>query len=73
MEILMGKTKYKVLTLRVSDADLAEILEAANGKRLVSGRIDCPVCGAGKLAWGVANNGHISATCETAGCVSWVE
>lgn len=40
-----------------------------------SGVIDCPVCnGVGTLRFLRAGyNGHIHASCETAGCVSWME
>ena len=40
-----------------------------------SGVIDCPACGAEKsLRFSRAGyNGHVHASCTTAGCVSWME
>jgi hypothetical protein len=35
--------------------------------------IDCPVCGAGKLHFSIASNGHCHAACTTKDCVSWME
>jgi len=38
-----------------------------------SGKVDCPKCSKA-LHWSMAQcNGHIHATCETEGCVSWTE
>lgn len=39
-----------------------------------SGRIPCPVCTVGSLAYSRAGiNGHVHARCSTTGCVSWME
>ena len=40
-----------------------------------AGRIDCPVCGRSKeLQYSRSGyNGHISARCDTDGCVAWME
>lgn len=49
------------------------ILEHAGGRRGVSGRVPCPVCG-GELRYSIAaSNGHIWACCGTAGCVKFLE
>jgi len=37
-----------------------------------SGSIECPVCGK-QLAFRVHSNGHVHASCETIGCLSWLE
>ncbi len=38
------------------------------------GHIQCPVCTTGTLHYSVASlNGHMHATCDTKGCVSWLE
>lgn len=38
------------------------------------GKIPCPVCETGTLAFSRAGyNGHIHASCDTDGCVSWME
>ena len=51
------------------------ILEHAEGKRGVSGVLDCPVCNEGKLCYSLANNGHVHAKCVEGGspCVCWME
>lgn len=50
------------------------IVKATGGKRGVSGKIACPVCNTGELAYSVAGiNGHIWAKCSTEDCVSWME
>ncbi len=64
--------------MRESIAKLLKAREAivkhTDGKRGVAGEIDCPVCGTGKLRYGVAKcNGHIHAGCTTDGCVRWME
>lgn len=36
--------------------------------------IVCPVCGTGELYYSVAGyNGHMHASCDTEGCVAWME
>jgi hypothetical protein len=37
-----------------------------------SGSIECPICGK-QLAFRVHSNGHVHASCETIGCLSWIE
>lgn len=37
------------------------------------GTMPCPCCVHGSLRYRVSRTGHISATCSTPGCVSWVE
>ena len=38
------------------------------------GIIPCPVCKTGDLNYSrTANNGHVSASCTTTGCVQWCE
>lgn len=50
------------------------IVAHTGGKRGVTGAIDCPVCGSGKLRFSVASyNGHIHAACTTDGCARWME
>lgn len=49
------------------------IINATGGRKGVSGRIDCPACESGKLAYAVHHNGHIHAACESPGCVKWSE
>lgn len=52
----------------------AAIVKHAEGKRGVSGQIDCPICKTGKLQYIIAgNNGHIHARCTTDKCVDWME
>ena len=51
------------------------IKEHRMGGRDVEGKIPCPVCGDGTVFYSCAGayNGHIHATCNTDGCVSWIE
>ena len=51
------------------------IVEFTKGARGMGGTIDCPACGSPRsLRFSVARcNGHIHASCTTAGCVSWME
>jgi hypothetical protein len=57
-------------TLKAREA----IVAATNGKRGVSGQIDCPICNTGKLGYSVSGyNGHIHARCSTENCVAWME
>lgn len=49
------------------------IMDAAKGRRSVSGAIDCPVCKTGKLHFSVAYNGHVHAQCTTKDCMWWME
>lgn len=42
--------------------------------RAGAGFVDCPVCEKGRVYYRVAAyNGHMHASCETDGCVSWME
>jgi hypothetical protein len=51
-----------------------KIVEQTQGRRGVSGSIECPMCQTGKLHYTVAHrNGHIHAQCSTPGCLSWLE
>lgn len=47
----------------------------AEGKptRNVAGSIPCPICNKGTLGFSIAYNGHCHGTCNTHGCVSWME
>lgn len=48
-------------------------ITAATGNRGGVGVITCPKCG-GKLHYGQAStNKHVHASCETKGCLSWME
>jgi hypothetical protein len=56
----------------------AAIISAIGPERMkqgISGVIDCPVCTTGKVRYSRAGsyNGHVHASCSTAGCVSWME
>ena len=49
------------------------IREQTKGKRGVAGTIECPKC-KGKLRYTVSGyNGHVWGTCETPGCLRWIE
>jgi hypothetical protein len=37
-----------------------------------TGSIDCPKCG-GNLNWSRASNAHVHATCQTEGCLRWMQ
>ena len=65
--------EYKVMFSNMVAARAA-IVEFTQGKRGISGKIDCPNCEGGKLSFSVAHgNGHIHAQCSTEGCTSWIE
>ncbi len=50
------------------------IIEAAEGKRGVTGTIPCEVCKSGELFYSVSEfNGHVWAKCSTENCVAWME
>lgn len=57
----------------------AAIVEACGGpwkkgKPSVGGKIKCPCCDSGTLAYSRAGyNGHIHARCSSDGCVNWME
>ena len=64
---------YKRSSQNINTARAA-IVERTGGRRGSSGSIECPVCHSGRLNFSVSGyNGHIHATCSTAGCVSWME
>lgn len=49
------------------------IKEKEGENRGVQGEIECPAC-KGKLRYTIARvNGHIWGTCETKGCLSWMQ
>ena len=56
---------------RVRDA----IAERIKATRIVSGAMDCPVCGGTRTLryHESSHNGHIHARCKTDGCVSFME
>lgn len=52
---------------------IAMCREASFGARGVSGEIVCPKC-SGRLRYSIAgSNGHIWGTCETKGCLRWIQ
>lgn len=56
----------------------AAIVEAIGDRKKQSlrGRIDCPVCGNSdclSFSYAGSYNGHIHASCQTTGCVRWME
>lgn len=72
-EIKANKEESDMLMSRFFTARQA-IVTATDGKRGVSGEIECPICKAGKLRYSVASlNGHIHAGCTTENCVAWME
>lgn len=48
------------------------ITDVTGGRRNVSDSITCPACG-GVLHYSIAFNGHCHASCQTKGCLSWME
>lgn len=51
----------------------AAIQEIARETAASAGQIDCPKCGA-PMRWSRArSNGHVHASCQTEGCLSWME
>lgn len=39
---------------------------------LKRGIIECPLC-QGRLGFSIASNHHVSALCDTTGCLAWIE
>lgn len=47
---------------------------ALNKNSDLTGKMPCPVCDGGTLAWSRASlNGHVWGSCSTDGCVAWME
>jgi hypothetical protein len=57
---------YMLLVRRV-------IVDVANGRRGISGRIQCPVCRTGQVSYWVLPNSYIHAECSSPECVHWME
>jgi hypothetical protein len=62
-----------------SEAECANFVERLVAVRALivqtgkdSGAVQCPYCGKA-INFSIASNGHVRATCETSGCVSWME
>lgn len=49
------------------------IVDKARGRLGISGDIECPVCGTGKVFYWIGFNGQIHAECSTPYCVHWME
>jgi len=50
------------------------IVQKTKGERGITGDMDCPACGTGRLRYSVARcNGHVHARCSTENCVSFME
>jgi hypothetical protein len=48
------------------------IEEDSKAQMNVSGSIRCPRCG-GRLTYSIADNGHITGSCENVDCLRWTE
>lgn len=47
------------------------IMNKTDGKRGISGTIECPKC-QGTLNFSIAPNGHPHGKCQTEGCLQWL-
>ena len=72
----MAETKKFIDDMTVTRRKIMQQIDQKNQQKAnVSGTIPCPVCGTGTVSYSRAGlyNGHITAKCDTFGCVSWIE
>lgn len=73
-EDIAERKKYLATRFEMIDLAFNAISKATGGARGVSGHVDCPCCEGGKLAYSVSGyNGHVHASCNTPGCVRFMQ
>lgn len=64
---------YSEEEIKTKAAIRSSILKmTGSSSRNVSGTLACPVCG-GTIRWRIGRTSHVSAVCNTQGCIKWDE
>lgn len=72
-EITADDESFRIYSQNCTKARAA-IVEHDRIRQQSSGELLCPICGTGKLCYGIARcNGHIRGSCTTTDCVNWIE